>query len=313
VLEGDSVLRSSVVASSLDLHKQFGGVVPEIASRHCLEYIRPVYDEALKKARVTSDEIDLIGVTYGPGLVGSLLVGLTFAKALSYALKIPFVGVNHLEGHLFANFIRSAAVQRPYVGLIVSGGHTSIVHCQNNRIKLLGETRDDAVGEAFDKVAKMLELGYPGGPLIEKQALAGDAKRIKFTCATLPGSLDFSFSGIKTAVLYYTRKVACLEKEIPDICAAFQDSVVRVIVDKTIQAARAQGVHLIVVGGGVSANRYLRQKLTETAVQEGIEVLFPTIAEAIDNAAMIARCAVSLYERGKRSRYDLSADPSLGF
>ncbi len=313
VLEGESALRSSVVASSLELHKRFGGVVPEIASRHCLEYIRPVFHEALERAKIRADQIDLIGVTYGPGLVGSLLVGLTFAKALSYTLQVPFVGVNHLEGHLFANFIRSAVDKKPYVGLIVSGGHTSIVFCKNDKLKLLGETRDDAIGEAFDKVAKVLNLGYPGGPLIEKKARDGDAHRIKFTCATLPGSLDFSFSGIKTAVLYYVRKTTCLEKEVADICAAFQDAVVNVVVDKTIQAAREQKVDLIVVGGGVSANQYLRGKLSEAAMRQGIEVLFPTLPEAIDNAAMIARCAVSLYDRGQRSSYDLGADPCLGF
>ncbi|MBN1492573.1 MAG: tRNA (adenosine(37)-N6)-threonylcarbamoyltransferase complex transferase subunit TsaD [Candidatus Omnitrophica bacterium] len=313
VLENDANLLSSVVASSLDLHKQFGGVVPEIASRHCLEYIRPVYDQALKEAGVLTEDIDLIGVTYGPGLVGSLLVGLTFAKALSYTLDIPFVGVNHLEGHLYANFIRNTVGAVPYVGLIVSGGHTSIVYSKNNAFTLIGETRDDAVGEAFDKVAKMLNLGYPGGPIIEKKARFGDPRRIKFTCATLPGSLDFSFSGIKTAVLYYIRKLKNVECEVPDICAAFQDSVVRVIVDKIITAARERKVTTIVVGGGVSANQYLRDRLTEVAAEEGITVLFPMINEAIDNGAMIARCAYSMYQRGKRSLYTLSADPSLSF
>ncbi|MFC1809754.1 tRNA (adenosine(37)-N6)-threonylcarbamoyltransferase complex transferase subunit TsaD [Candidatus Omnitrophota bacterium] len=313
VLEGDSVLRSSVVASSLNLHKRFGGVVPEIASRHCLEYIRPVYDQSLKKAHITTDDIDLIGVTYGPGLVGSLLVGLTFAKALSYSLKIPFVGVNHLKGHLYANFIRNKLDSKPYLGLVVSGGHTSIVYCKQGKFSLIGETRDDAVGEAFDKVAKMLSLGYPGGPVIEEKARKGDPLRIKFTCAKLPGTLDFSFSGIKTAVLYYTKKVTNLKQEVSDICAGFQYSVVQRIVEKTIAAAEKKNVNYIVVGGGVSANQYLKGKLTETATKKGIQVFFPTIQEAIDNGAMIARCAYDLYNCGQRSKYDLRANPSLAF
>lgn len=313
VLRGDDTLLSSVVASSLDLHSKFGGVVPEIASRHCLEYIQVVYNNALQQAGVKQEDIDLIAATYGPGLVGSLLVGLSFAKGLSYALHVPYIGVNHLEGHLYANFIRNQALTEPFIGLLISGGHTSIVYCKNEKISQLGETRDDAIGEAFDKVAKMLGLGYPGGPIIQKIAENGDPDRIKFTCAKLPGSLDFSFSGIKTGVLYYAQKSHDLAAEIPDICAAFQKSVTRVVVDKVLAAAAQKKVKHIVVGGGVSANAYLREQLAAAAERQGIAVMFPVLKEAIDNGAMIARRGFELYCRGKTSPYSLSAQSNLTF
>ena len=313
VLQGAQTLRSNVVASSMNLHKRFGGIVPEIASRHCLEYMQLVFDRAVRQAHITKYDIDLIGVTYGPGLVGSLLVGLSFAKALSYALRVPLIGVNHLEGHLYANFIRRSYPKKPFVGLIVSGGHTSLVHCYRNRFDLIGETRDDAVGEAFDKVAKMLDIGFPGGPVIERIAKKGDPTSIRFTSAKLPGTFDFSFSGVKTAVLYYTQKCQNLSREVPNICASFQASVVKVIVDKTVAAARKKKASLIVVGGGVSANTYLRDKLSTAASAYGIGVLFPVLKESIDNGAMIARRAYALHKRGKRSSHCISAQAMMPF
>lgn len=312
VLRNNNEVLSNVIASSLALHQQFGGVVPEIASRHSLEYIEIVFRQALEEARVTKEAIDLIGVTQGPGLVGSLLVGISFAKGLSYALSVPFIGVNHLEGHLYANFLNGMVPDEPFLGLLVSGGHTAIVYCNNDTMTLVGETIDDAVGEAYDKVAKMMKIGYPGGPVIERYARSGDPKKIQFGCARLPGTYDFSFSGVKTAVLYYVRDTKNLEKDIPHICASFQRTVVSVIVEKTIAAAKEKRVSLIVVGGGVSANQYLRDTLTAEAAPRDIRVSFPGKRESLDNGAMIARRAYELYHKGKRSPYSLSAEASWG-
>ena len=312
VLKDGTEMLSTVVASSLKLHKKFGGAVPEIASRHCLEYIQPVYEEALEKAGIKEEDLSLVGVTYGPGLVGSLLVGVSFAKALSYRLGIPIIGINHLEAHLYVCGV-DFDIEKDFIGLLISGGHSSIVSSTKKGLELLGDTRDDALGEAFDKVSTMLNLGYPGGPKVEKLAKEGDASKVKLTSAKLPGSFDFSFSGIKTGVLYYIRDCEDVEKATPDICAAFQTSVFDVVIEKTLRAAEENGIKTVVVGGGVSANRTLRGLLTDAAEPKGIEVIFPEIKYAIDNGAMIAKRAYDLHLTGDESAYDLSVAPNLDF
>ena len=242
VLKGGREILSNVIASSLFRHRPFGGVVPEIASRHCLEQIDTVFQAALKKARVSKKDLGLIAVTYGPGLPGSLLVGLSFAKALAYELDIPFIGVNHLEAHLSANFIDIPAPRGGYLGLVVSGGHTELVYCRNSSVRLLGSTIDDAVGEAYDKVAKMLGLGYPGGPVIDRLARKGDPKAFRFSRPKQEGRFDFSFSGIKTAVRTVVASPQFIRRrmnwERNNLCASFQETVVRWLVEKTIDACR---------------------------------------------------------------------------
>jgi N6-L-threonylcarbamoyladenine synthase len=313
VLEGERLLRSNIISSSLAQHRLFGGVVPEIASRHTLENIDTVFKVALKKAQCSQEDLGLISVTYGPGLIGSLLVGVAFAKTLSYALGIPYVGVNHLHAHVFANFIDRPLPKKPFLGLVVSGGHTSIVVYANGTFRERAATRDDACGEAFDKVAKILGLGYPGGPVIEAMAKKGDPDAIPFKCGRFKDSFDFSFSGIKTGVLYYVQKCRNLKRERPDICASFQKSVVTDIVTKTLALARLEKVDHIAVGGGVSANSFLRRALTDSAAKEGIEVLFPPISQSLDNGAMIARYGYELFKRGHVSDLSLAAVPALGF
>jgi len=313
VLENSNILRSNIVSSSLAKHKPFGGVVPEIASRHTLENIDIIFKEALRKGKVDSNNIDLISVTYGPGLIGSLLVGVSFAKALSMTLSVPFVGVNHLHAHIFANFINKRVPHRPYIGLVVSGGHTSIVLCTRNNFKELASTRDDACGEAFDKVAKILGLGYPGGPIIEEVAKSGNPDKIRFKCGRFKNSFDFSFSGIKTAVLYYVKKCKNVRKEIPDICASFQKSVINDLVNKTIALAIANKAKIIAAGGGVTANNLLRMELAKEAEKYNITVLFPPVDHSLDNGAMVARYGYELFRRGKSSDFGLSSVPRLGF
>lgn len=311
VLSGRDTIKSNIVSSSLFHHQPFGGVVPEIASRHCLEQMDVVYLQALKKARVQARELDLIAVTKGPGLIGSLLVGVCFAKALSYQLKIPLVGVNHLEAHLAANFIGEKEPGR-YVGLLVSGGHTSLTLHEKGRMKLLGETADDACGEAYDKVAKLLGLGYPGGPEIDLLAREGDIRAFPFTRPKLENPYDFSFSGIKTAVLYLVRKQKTLSLEFRrDLAASFQNAVVSWIVEKTLKAAESAGVSDIAVGGGVSANSELRLKLSSEAKGLGIQVRFPPLALTGDNGAMIARRGLDLFKSGYREGLRLTGNPGL--
>ena len=331
---GDEIL-SNVVSSSLAKHKPFGGVVPEIASRHCLEQIDLVFETALREAKLSKEDLDLIAVTRGPGLVGSLLVGLSFAKALAYQLKIPFVGVNHLEGHLAANFIGKSAPRGNFVGLVVSGGHTELTHHRNGSVKILGSTVDDAVGEAYDKVAKLLGLGYPGGPVIDKLAQKGNPKAFRFTKPKQDGRFDFSFSGIKTAVVNWVGNNTAViarstqgatkqsQAEIAsdashprndvlfDLCASFQETVAHWLVEKTIEACRAKKVKDVVVGGGVSANSRLRSLLTSEARPYQIHVWFPPLSLTPDNAAMIARRGWELYRKGKRSDFKISARPNL--
>ncbi len=313
ILKGNDQILANIISSSLAHHKPFGGVVPEIASRHCLEAIDLVYRETLLKARLKPNQIDLIAVTKGPGLIGSIFVGVSFAKALSFSLDIPLIGVNHIEAHLEANFIGKKKPNQ-FIGLIVSGGHTSLVRYQNNHYDLLGETIDDAIGEAYDKVAKILGLGYPGGPVIDRLARSGNPKAFSFTKPKQEGRFDFSFSGIKTAVLnLYKRnqKNFRSEKFLKDFCASFQEAVMQWVLQKTILACEAEKIKAIVVGGGVSANSRLRESLEEESRLKGIELFLPSFELTTDNAAMIARLGYSLFRKGKRSDFQMIADPSL--
>lgn len=312
VVEDGRNILSNTVASSLEFHKRYGGVVPEIATRYHLEVIDYAVKDSLKKAGAKPGDIDLMAVTSGPGLVGALLVGVSFAKAMSYSLGIPLIGVNHLWAHLYSGLIGKDA-RFPFVGLVISGGHTSLVFCENSvKFKLLGQTRDDAAGEAFDKVAKVLGLGYPGGPAIEKAARQGDARSIKFTPAYFSeNSYDFSFSGVKTAVLYYIRAHRLNRKVRADIAASFQKAVVDCVVAKSVAACKAKRARSLVVGGGVSANKLLREELERAGRDNGIDVVFPSFALSLDNAAMVAAMGYRLFKRGERSASDLSAEPGL--
>ena len=301
VMENDSRLLSNVVNTQIDIHSKYGGVVPELASRKHLEDIHPVVSQALTRADKSLDEIDIIAVTQGPGLIGSLLVGLSFAKALSLAKHIPYVGVDHMAGHLLSVFLGTEKPQFPYIALVASGGHSSIfrVTAPDDYI-LLGRTRDDAAGEAFDKVAKILGLGYPGGPIISSLSRKGNPEAIQFPRSWLePESLDFSFSGIKTSVANYVKKNQVLSDAeeqnrgnegglIADICASFQEAVVDVLVEKTLTCALQQKIKTVVLAGGVSANLRLRQVMEERGKKKGLEVFMPPIEFSTDNAAMVA-------------------------
>jgi len=296
VINGRHIL-SNVVVSSLKEHTRYGGVLPEIASRRQLECIQPVVEEALRRARTTLQDIDRIAVTESPGLIGSLLVGISFAGTLSAALKIAYVAVDHVKAHAYANFISPKRdfeqPKLPAVGLVVSGGHTNLYLIRSFKdMTLLGKTRDDAAGEAFDKVARICGLAYPGGPEIDRLSQGVKKGELQFTCAQLPDTLDFSFSGIKTAVLYHVRNDKPLSaRSVRQIAFAFQDSVVRTLVSKCLLAARRQKVKTILVGGGVAANSRLRERLKEEALREGLNVYFPPLELCLDNAAMIAGLA----------------------
>ena len=292
VLKDGTELLSSVVDTQIQVHAKYGGVVPELASRRHIETIYTVVDEALQQAAITLDQVDGIAVTQGPGLVGSLLVGLSFAKAMAYVKKIPCLGVDHMAGHLLSVFLGDTQPSFPYVALAASGGHSSIYLMESpTAYQLLGQTRDDAAGEAFDKVAKLLGLGYPGGPIISEKAEQGDPESIKFPRAWLEtDSLDFSFSGVKTSVVNYVHKANQKSKTIntADICASFQEAVADVLVAKTIMAAHKSGVRQIVLAGGVAANKRLRQLMSSRGEEEQFEVFLPPIEFCTDNAAMIA-------------------------
>jgi len=320
VKDGKEIL-SNTVASSLEFHKRYGGVVPEIATRYQLEVIDYVVKDSLKSAGVRLKDIGLVAVTQGPGLVGSLLVGISFAKSLSYSLSVPIVGVNHLWAHIYSGLIGCGKIKFPLMGLVVSGGHTSLVLCESvGKFKVLGQTRDDAIGEAFDKVAKILGLGYPGGPAIEKAARGGDPNAIKFTPAYLgDDSYDFSFSGIKTAVLYYVNGLGRRSpsgarpkiKSVADIAASFQKAAVGSVVERSMAACRAKGINHLVVGGGVSANKLLREELADAGERNRVEIIFPPMQLSLDNGAMIASMGYLLYGKGKRSDLSLTAEPGL--
>lgn len=321
VVDGGRVL-SNVISSQL-VHKKYGGVVPELASRAHQRLIIEVVDEALNVARVKKEEIEGVAATMGPGLVGSLLVGLNFGKALAYGLGKPFTGVNHMEGHLYSNFLADAKPDFPFVSLIVSGGHTMLVHVTGPfDHTLLGQSRDDAAGEAFDKVAKMLGLGYPGGPVIDELAAAGNPKAVSFPRSFLEeGTLDFSFSGIKTSVLYYLRRDGAGEKgkarelwsaeKLADVCASFQAAIIDVLVEKTLTAAARMEVRDICVAGGVSANSALRKRLIDEAARRNLRVFTPKLEYCMDNGAMIAYVGHLRLDRGLTSPLTVTADPGL--
>ena len=308
VKNGREVL-SNVIATQIDIHKKYGGVVPEIASRNHVENITYVVEEALQKSGVTLDDIDAICCTYGPGLVGALLVGLSTAKAMAYALNKPFVGVHHIEGHIAANYITHKELEPPYLCLVVSGGHSHLVHVKDyTKFEVLGKTRDDAVGEAFDKVARVVGIGYPGGPVIDK--LAKEGKPIYNLPRTHFENLDFSFSGIKTAVINLVHKEGD-NININDLCASFEEAVTDVLTQNSLKAMKELGVNKIAIAGGVSANSYLRNRMQELGKKEGFKVYYPELVLCTDNAAMIASAGYYNYMVGKRSPWNLNAVPNL--
>lgn len=314
VLNGREIL-SNVIASQISTHEQYGGVVPEVASRMHIEAISGVVEEALLKANITLEKIDAIGVTYGPGLVGALLVGLQFAKGLAFASKKPLVGVNHIEGHICANYIQHKDLKPPFISLVVSGGHTFIVHVKEYGIyEVIGQTRDDAAGEAYDKVARALGLGYPGGPKIDKLAKEGNPKAITFPKANFhEETLDFSFSGVKSAVLNYLNKCNMQNIEInkADVAASFQQAVVDVLKDNVLLTCKKKNIDTIAIAGGVASNSTLRETLINEAGKKGIKVLFPTPILCTDNAAMIGSAAYFNFINGKVNDLNLNAKPNL--
>jgi N6-L-threonylcarbamoyladenine synthase len=317
VLNGRKIL-SNVVSSQVSIHQKYGGVVPELASRRHIESIVPIVTEALEMGKVTLRDIDGISVTQGPGLVGSLLVGLSFAKSLSFVTGLPFVGVNHIEAHLSAIFLEENPPRFPFIGLVVSGGHTSLFRVDEfGKYKRLGQTRDDAAGEAFDKVAKLLGLGYPGGPIIDDLSKSGNPKAIRFPRPSLgKNSFDFSFSGLKTAVVNYVKSHpepagGYAEERIRDIVSSFQEAVVDVLVKKTLQAAQHQGLRRVVLSGGVAANRRLRERIKEEASQQKVRVYIPSPSFCTDNAAMVGVVGYEYLKRGIQSPLSLNAFSNL--
>jgi N6-L-threonylcarbamoyladenine synthase len=314
VVNGREVL-SNIIASQIDIHTKFGGVVPEVASRKHIEVISAVVQEALDKANVTLDDIDAVGVTYGPGLVGALLVGMQYAKSLAYAMEKPLIGVNHIEGHICANFIEHKDLKPPFICLVVSGGHTFIVHMKDfGEFEVIGQTRDDAAGEAYDKVARAIGLGYPGGPKIDKLAKEGNAEAIKFPRANFhDDTLDFSFSGLKSAVLNYLNKMEMTGQEVnrADVAASFQKALVDVLVDNVIKTCRMKRVDNIAIAGGVASNSALRQALIKEGEKNGIKVLFPAPVLCTDNAAMIGSAAYFEFINSRTADLTLNAVPNL--
>ena len=314
VRNGREVL-SNIISSQIDIHKRFGGVVPEVASRKHLENISPVIDEALLSAGVALKDLDAVAATCGPGLVGALLIGLTTAKAIAFSSSLPFIGVNHIEGHIAANYIEHNELEPPFTCLVASGGHSHIVNVIGyTSYEVLGRTRDDAAGEAFDKIARALGLGYPGGPLLDKLAASGNREAIDFPRAFLEeGSYDFSFSGLKSAVLNYLNSKRMKNEEVnpADVAASFQEAVTDVLSAKLIKAALDKKSEYAVLAGGVASNSRLRELLKQRGEQAGIKVIYPSPVLCTDNAAMIGCAAYYRYINGSRSDFTLNAMPNL--
>ncbi len=320
VKDGRKIL-SSIISSQIELHKPYGGVVPELASREHLEKIEPIIKEALKKANVELKELDAIAVTQGPGLIGSLLVGVSYAKALAYGLNIPIIGVNHIEGHVYSVNFENPPVEYPAFALIVSGGHTNLFYVpEEGKYKVIARTRDDAAGEAFDKVSKMLNLGYPGGPVIERLAKEGDTQKIKFPIAKISdGRPDYSFSGLKTAVARYVRENniksvlqnESVGQEIKDLCASFQDTVVRSLLKSVEKLANELHPKTLIVAGGVACNGYLREASERLGEKLNLPIYFPSKHLSTDNAAMIAAAGNFHLERGEKAGLTLMADVTM--
>lgn len=311
VIDGKRGILADCIASQIDFHQRFGGVVPEIASRKHTEAIVPTVMYTIEQARLGFEDLSAVACTIGPGLVGALVVGVAFAKGLCFATGLPFIGVNHLEGHLYANRYVDPTLEPPFVALLVSGGHTMLVHVRGwGDYEVLGSTLDDAVGEAFDKVAKALELGYPGGPVLSRYAKDGDAKAIAFPRAMMhSGDLQFSLSGLKTAVITYINEQnrAGMDIDIPNLAASFTAAIVDVLVAKSLHACEQAGVHTLCIGGGVAANPDLREALVAELGKRGIRVIMPELSDCADNASMIASVGLDLFEAGERTGLD--ADP----
>ncbi len=304
IVEDGVKIVSSIVSNQNEIHMKYGGIVPELASRRHVELITPVVNEALASAKADFSDIDAIAVTHGPGLIGSLLVGVCFAKSLSYVHRIPIVAVNHLEGHICSLFLESNPVF-PFLALVVSGGHTSMYMVSGTgKYVEIGRTRDDAAGEAYDKVAKLLGYGYPGGPIIDELASKGDPQSVKFPRAFLKESHDFSFSGLKTSVLNYVRKNPEARKE--DIAASFQAAVVDVLVGRSVEVANKYGISRIALSGGVSANKGLRNAMQEKTSEAGLELFLPSANLCTDNAAMIASAGYYHFMKGDFATFDLN-------
>lgn len=313
VIKNGTEILANVVSSQIESHKRFGGVVPEIASRHHVEQLTFIIDEALQEAEVSFNDLSAIAVTEGPGLVGALLIGVNAAKALAYAHNLPLIGVHHIAGHIYANRLVTE-MKFPLIALVVSGGHTELIYMkEHGHFEVIGETRDDAVGEAYDKVARTLNLPYPGGPHIDRLAQVGEAT-IDFPRAWLePESYDFSFSGLKSAVINTLHNAKQRNEELKqeDVAASFQASVIDVLVTKTKRAVEQFGVKQLLVAGGVAANQGLRKKLEEEFAHTNVEIVIPPLSLCTDNAAMIGAAASILLQKGKFSQYDLNGNPSL--
>jgi N6-L-threonylcarbamoyladenine synthase len=319
VMDGAQLLANTIATQ--EIHQLYGGVVPELASRAHVQRLVPIVQHALSQAQLALTDIDAIAVTYGPGLIGSLLVGVSFAKALALQLGVPLLGVNHMEGHLFSTNLKPNGPEPPFLSLIVSGGHTILTHVREwGQYEILGQTQDDAAGEAFDKVAKILGLAYPGGPAVEKLAATGNSRAIEFPQARLkntPGSLDqrfaFSFSGLKTAVLYYARKLSAaeLEKQKADIAASFQFALINALIENVTLAHAQFPTRAVALAGGVACNKTLRQAFLQFSASRDLQLHFPEPVFCTDNAAMIARAAQFHLANGKRSPLTLAPDPGL--
>ncbi len=315
VVKNGREILSNIISSQIALHTLYGGVVPEIASRKHIEKINQVIEEALKQAQVTLEDIDAVGVTYGPGLVGALLVGVAEAKAIAYAAKKPLVGVHHIEGHIAANYIEHPDLEPPFLCLVVSGGHTHLVHVEDyGKFKIIGRTRDDAAGEAFDKVARAIGLGYPGGPKMDKVSREGNLEAIVFPRAHIEEApYDFSFSGVKSAVLNYINgcKMKGEEYSQADIAASFQKAVTDVLVGNAMHAVEEYGDRKFAIAGGVASNSALRAAMAEACKEKGVEFYYPSPIYCTDNAAMIGVAAYYEFMNGTRHGWDLNAVPNL--